>query len=136
MTALRRMPPADAALIKGVVMDSANFDWTAILDYQGSQRGLPGLVTWTAERFIEWRADLSLGDLDQRPYAPSLKVPVLIFVDRADKTVPNGPATDFARARPDLVTLSVTNGGGHTGSWNVNPDAYTSVAAPFLAKLA
>jgi pimeloyl-ACP methyl ester carboxylesterase len=136
MTALRRLPAADAALIKGVVMDSANFDWSAILDFQGSQRGLPGFVTWTAKRFIEWRADLDLDDLDQRPYAPSLKVPVLVFVDASDRTVPNGPAVEFAGARPDLVTLVRTSGGGHTGSWNAGPDAYAAKVGPFLSKLA
>jgi pimeloyl-ACP methyl ester carboxylesterase len=66
MTASRRLPPADATFIKGLVLDSANIDWTAILEYQGSQNHLPGFVTWTAERFAEWRADLSLADFDQR----------------------------------------------------------------------
>lgn len=135
MTALRRMPATDASLVKGVVLDSGNIDWTAILDFQGSQRGLPGFVTWTAERFVEWRADLDLGDFDQRPYAAQLKVPMLIFVDHADKTVPNGPAVQFAQSRPDLVTLVQTDGGGHTGSWNAGPDAYATTVSAFLSRL-
>src|SRR5258706_8643338 len=134
MTALRRMPAQDGALVKGIVMDSAHFDWTAILEYQGSQRGLPGFVTWTAERIIEWRASLSLDDLNQVPYAPQLRVPMLIFVDHADKTVPNQPAIDFARARPDLTTLVETDGGGHTGSWNANPEAYAKHVGEYLAQ--
>jgi pimeloyl-ACP methyl ester carboxylesterase len=136
MTALRRLPPPEASLIKGVVMDSGNFDWTAILDYQGSQRGLPGFVTWTAERIIEWRASLSLDDLDQVPYAPQLKIPMLVFVDRSDKTVPNRPAVEFAKTRPDLVTLVQTEGGGHTGSWNADPAGYAAAVGMFLDKVA
>jgi pimeloyl-ACP methyl ester carboxylesterase len=133
MSALRRMPAEDSGMIRGVVMDSGNFDWTAILDYQGSQRGLPGFVTWTAERIIEWRADLSLDELDQVPYAKQLTVPMLVFIDHDDKTVPNQPALDFARQRPDLVTLIQTDGGGHTGSWNADPDAYGAAVRTFLA---
>lgn len=136
MTALRRMPAAEAGLVKGVVLDSGNVDWSAILDYQGSQRGLPGFVTWTAKQIIGWRADLSLDDLDQRPYAKDLKVPVLVFVDHADKTVPNQPAIEFAKARPDLVTLVETEGGGHTGSWNAGPEAYANAVVTFLDRVA
>ncbi len=135
MTALRRMAPAEASMVKGVVMDSGNFDWTAILDYQASQRGLPGFVTWTAERIIEWRASLSLDDLDQVPYARDLKVPMLVFIDHDDKTVPNQPAIDFAQARPDLVTLVQTDGGSHTGSWNAGPEAYAAAVKKYLAQL-
>lgn len=76
----------------------------------------PGPRRCGRKRFIEARADLTLTDFDQRPYAAQLKVPVLIFVDHADETVPNGPAIEFTQARPDLVTLVQTNGGGHTGS--------------------
>lgn len=136
MTALRRMPAADAALIRAVVLDSANIDWSAVLEFQGAKRHLPGFVTWTAERFIEWRADLSLNDFDQRPYASQLKAPALIFIDTQDQTVPNGPAKEFAAARPDLVTLVTTTGGGHTGPWNTNPTRYEAALTTFLGRIA
>lgn len=135
MTALRRLPQPDAALVKAVVLDSANIDWSTVLEYQGSKRHLPGFVTWTAKRFIEWRADLDLDDFDQRPYAAKLAVPMLIFVDSADQTVPNGPAVEFAQSRSDLVTLVRTSGGGHTACWNVDPPAYEAAVTTFLTKV-
>jgi pimeloyl-ACP methyl ester carboxylesterase len=134
LTALRRMPPTDVAFVEAVVLDSASIDWTTILDFQGGKRGLPGFVTWTAERIIEWRAGLALADVDQRPYAPHIKMPMLVFIDQDDQTVPTGPAIEFARSRPDLVTLVTTAGGGHTASWNVDPQRYESTVSTFLAR--
>jgi hypothetical protein len=128
------MPAADIALVRGLILDSPAIDWTTILNFQGAQRSLPGFVTWTAERVIEQRAGLRLRNVDERPYAPQLAVPTLIFVDTSDQTVPNGPTMDFvAAARPGIVTLVKTTGGDHTGSWNVNPTAYETTVSRFLA---
>lgn len=136
MTALRRMPPSDAALIRGLVLDSPIMDWDAVLDLQGRNRGLPGFVTWTAGRFAEWRANLDFADFDQRVYAPQLTVPALIFVDESDTMVPLRPAQQFAAARPDLVTLVTTCGAGHVSSWNANPAAYEAALSGFLGQFA
>ncbi|MET9340337.1 hypothetical protein [Nonomuraea sp. NPDC003804] len=38
-----------------------------------------------------------------------------MFADTGDTGVPIGPALELARARPDLVTLVQTCGGGHVG---------------------
>jgi pimeloyl-ACP methyl ester carboxylesterase len=134
LTAMRRMPAADVALVHALILDSPAIDWTNVLDFQGAQRSLPGFVTWTAERIVQWRTGLSLANLDGRQYAHQLSVPTLVFLDTQDQTVPNGPTLDFvAAARPGLVTLVTTSGGGHTGSWNVNPDAYQAKVTGFLA---
>ena len=132
MTALRRMPADEAALIRAVVLDSPAMDWSAVIDMQAEQRGLPGVLTWTAKQFVEYRADLSLSDVSQGTYAPALRVPVLMYVDEADTRVPPAPSLEFARARPDLVTLVVTNGADHTGSWNFDSTSYESALSSFL----
>lgn len=133
MTTVRRLPAADAALVRGAVLDSPVLDWTATLDLQASERSLPGFLTWTAERVVEQRAHLSLGDFDQVSRARSVTTPILLFVDRSDATVPPGPSLRFAAARPDLVTLVTTSGGDHTRSWNVDPQRYESAVRTFLA---
>ena len=132
MTALRRLPPADAALVRGAVLDGPVLDWYATLALQAAQRHLPGPLTWTGERMAEARAHLSLDDLNQLRYTSALRVPVLIFVDTDDTTVANGPSRAFAAARPDLVTLVTTSGGGHTLSWNVDPGSYERSVRDFL----
>jgi hypothetical protein len=45
------------------------------------------------------------------------------------------PALEFARIRPDLVTLVQTKGGGHTGSWNVDPEQYEGAVRTFMSAL-
>jgi pimeloyl-ACP methyl ester carboxylesterase len=132
MTALRRMPAADATLVRGVILDSPVLDWNATLDLRASSYPVPGILTWSTKRLIEHRAGLSLADFDQRRYAGALRVPVLLFVDRTDRAVAPGPSLDFAAARPDLVTLVTTTGGGHLGSWNVDPAGYRNAVRAFL----
>jgi pimeloyl-ACP methyl ester carboxylesterase len=133
MTALRRAAAADAAFIRGVILDSPVLDWNATLDLRADQHHLPGILRWSAKRLLEYRAGLSLADYDQRRYAAALRVPVLLFVDRSDRAVAAGPSVEFAAARPDLVTLVTTTGGGHQGSWNVDPAGYKAAVRAFLA---
>jgi len=136
LTALRRMPAADLALVRGVILDSPAVDWTTVLNYQGDQRGLPGFITWTAERLVELRDRFRLSDVDGRTYAPQLSLPTLVFLDTTDDTVPNGPTLDFvAAARPGVVKLVKTTGGSHTGSWNVDPGAYQATVTSFLTAI-
>lgn len=135
VTAVRRMPAADVSLVRGVILDSPAIDWTTILDYQGAQRSLPGFVTWSAERLIEFRDGFHLSDVDSRPYAARLDVPTLVFLDTSDRTVPNGPTLDFvAAAPPGVVTLVKTTGGDHTGSWNAGPAAYEADVIALLGR--
>jgi pimeloyl-ACP methyl ester carboxylesterase len=136
LTALRRMPTADVALVHAVILDSPAIDWTSVLDLQGGQRGLPLVETRVAERIAEVRDHMSLANLDARPYAPKLAVPTLIFVDTADTTVPVAPTLQFAAAAPSgLVTLVKTTGGDHTGSWNVDPSTYDAHVTDFLSRV-
>jgi pimeloyl-ACP methyl ester carboxylesterase len=133
MTALRRLPTAQASLVTAVVLDSPVLDWTSTLALQGRQRNLPAPLTWTAERMVERRDQLTLSDFDQRRYAPQLSVPTLLFVDRSDTTVPPAASLQFGHLRPDLVTLITTSGGDHTGSWNVDPVRYDDAVRDFLS---
>jgi pimeloyl-ACP methyl ester carboxylesterase len=118
---------------RGLAFTTPVMGWNATLALQARQRHLPGFLTWTAERLVERRARLSLGEFDQLDYAPRLTVPVLMFVDLSDTMVPPGPSLRFARTRPDLVTLVTTSGGNHTGSWNVDPNRYQSAVRDYFA---
>jgi pimeloyl-ACP methyl ester carboxylesterase len=133
LTALRRLPVADAALIRGLVLDSPVLSWDAVIDYQAELRHLPALITWSAKRFTQWRAGLDLARLDQDP--GELTVPVLLFVDEADQLVRTNRAHAYAAARPDLVTLVSTRDGGHVASWNVDPEGYAEAVDAFLRRV-
>ncbi|GIF76775.1 alpha/beta hydrolase [Asanoa siamensis] len=133
LTALRRLPVADAAVIRGVVLDSPVLSWAGVIDYQADLRRVPAPITWSAKRFTQWRARLDLSLLDQHP--GELTVPALFFVDEADLRVRTGPAHAYAAQRPDLVTLVATRDGGHVASWNVDPPAYAAEVTRFLDKV-
>ena len=135
MTALRRMSTTEDAFVRGVILDSPAMSWSAVIDQQAANRSLPGPITWSAKLFTEWRGGFDLDDLDQIDYAPKLHVPTLIFVDDTDHTVPIKPAQEFAKARPDLVTLVTTSGGGHVSSWNANPSRYEDTVQSFLRRV-
>jgi len=130
LTALRRMAPADAGLVRGAVLDSPTLSWDAVLDFQAAQRHLPPFLTWTAKRVAERRAGFRLSDVEQDP--AELRVPVLIAVDESERHVRTDRAHAFAAARPDLVRLLVTTGGGHVASWNVDPARYETEVRTFL----
>ncbi|MDG4825755.1 hypothetical protein O7635_28240 [Asanoa sp. WMMD1127] len=134
LTALRRLPVADAALVRGLVLDSPVLSWDAVIDYQAELRHLPAPITWSAKRFTEWRGSLSLARLDQHP--GDLTVPALLFVDEADQLVRTDRAHAYASARPDLVTLVSTRDGGHVASWNVDPSGYAAAVTTFLERVA
>jgi uncharacterized protein len=134
LSALDRMPAADRDHVKAVVLDSPVVDWKSTLALQARHRSVPGPVTWTAEQITEHRADLSFDDLDfnRSAFTKALRPPMLIFVDLADTTVPPGPTLRFAAARPDLIHLTATVGGEHTGSWNVDQPRYENDLDAFL----
>ena len=134
LSTLDRMPAADREHVKAVVLDSPVVDWTSTLTLQARHRSVPGPITWTAERITEHRADLSFDDLNfNRPaFTKALRAPMLIFVDLADSTVPPAPTLRLAAARPDLISVTTTVGGEHTGSWNVDQPRYESDLDAFL----
>ncbi|WP_147449504.1 alpha/beta hydrolase family protein [Actinomadura pelletieri] len=132
MTTLRK----DPSFVRGVVLDSPAMDWNATLDMQGDARHLPGFLVGAAKRILEWRIDIDLSDFDQRPYAPKLRTPVLLFTADDDATVANGPAYTFARTAPPGMVTHIRTAGDHTESWNVDPGAYETALAAFLKRVA
>jgi pimeloyl-ACP methyl ester carboxylesterase len=110
--------------IRALVLDSPVLDWRDVFRRQGSVRGLPeaetDLAMWVAER----RYGLDLDRLDWLSRSTELKVPTLIVHSDADDYVPDGPAKRLAATRPDLVTLELVPGAGHTQAWNLDPAGY------------
>ncbi|MFG2005802.1 alpha/beta hydrolase family protein [Spirillospora sp. NPDC048911] len=133
MTALRKA--ADPAFVRGVALDSPVMDWSATLDKQGADRGLPGFVTAVAKLILQRRIGIDLDDFDQRPYAPRLKTPTLLFTTSDDEMIDNGPALTFAKTAPPGMVTHIATSGGHTEAWNVDPSAYEKALTDFLDKV-
>ncbi|MEU6857309.1 alpha/beta fold hydrolase [Glycomyces sp. NPDC046736] len=132
-TAARKL--ADTGEVRGVALDSPVMDWNSTLDMQAADRNVIAPITWTAKRIVEFRADLELADLDQRDFVDEFDMPMLLFVDTADKTVDHTATLDFADLlEPGQGTL-VTTASGHTASWNEDPAAYRTALENWLATL-
>ncbi|WP_327088767.1 alpha/beta hydrolase [Nonomuraea sp. NBC_01738] len=121
--------------IKALILDSPVMDWNAPIELGAKQQGVPLWIASVGKVVVERRTGISLDDLDHVRHAQSFKQSTLMFVDDDDATVPTGPALEFARVRPDLVELVRTKGGGHCGSWNVDPAAYEKAVTDFIRKL-
>ncbi|GLW25066.1 hypothetical protein Mame01_51080 [Microbispora amethystogenes] len=121
--------------IKAMILDSPVVDWRAPIALGAEQMGVPGFLVPVGEWVVERRTGLSFDDLDHLRHAREFRVPALVFVDDDDATVPPGPALRFAGARPDIVRLVRTAGGGHTGSWNADPARYERELKEFVTSL-
>lgn len=130
MMMMRRSPLASA--VRAIVLDCPALDWTAILRLNARRRNLPLPLTWAAMRLVEKRISHRLADLNHVRHVGSLRVPTLVFLDGDDVVVDPRPTRHFARLRPDLVRLEESAGGGHTKSWNADPERYEAVLAEFL----
>ncbi|MBT2233164.1 alpha/beta hydrolase [Nonomuraea sp. NEAU-A123] len=120
--------------IKGMILDSPVMDWNGPIDLGAEQRGVPLWLASVGKFVVERRTGISLDDLDQVRHAAAFKVPILLFVDDADNSVPIGPSLEFAKRRPDLVTLVRTKGGGHVGSWNADRARYEKALRDFATR--
>lgn len=132
-TAARKL--ADTDTVRGVVLDSPVVDWNSTLDMQAADRDVIAPITWTAKRIVELRADIDLDDLDQRDFADEFTMPMLLFVDTADKTVEHTATLEFAALLPAERTTVVTTASGHTASWNEDPAAYAAALTSYLDSL-
>ncbi|MGW0709722.1 alpha/beta fold hydrolase [Streptomyces sp. NPDC002643] len=134
LTALRRMRSEETDLVRGIVADCPVLDWDATFTAQSAQYGLSEDFARRVQRHIESRTALSLAELSQTDLAGTLSVPMLLFVDTADRTVPARPALDLARSNPDLITL-ITSDAGHGRGWNQDPGRYEAAVRSFLASM-
>ncbi|WP_051704483.1 S9 family peptidase [Glycomyces sp. NRRL B-16210] len=129
-TAARKL--ADTGSVRGVVLDSPVMDWNSTLDMQAADRDVIAPITWTAKRIVELRAEIDLDDLDQRNFADEFAMPMLLFVDTADKTVDHTATLEFAELLPPERTTVFTTASGHTASWNEDPAAYAAALTDYL----
>jgi pimeloyl-ACP methyl ester carboxylesterase len=125
----------DQSVIRGIVFDSPCLDWDSTLDLQAANRNVIDPITWAAKRIVEARADISMQNLDQRNFADEFGMPVLLFVDTADRTVDHVPTLEFAEELdPGLATV-VESASGHTATWNEDPARYAAELEAYLASL-
>lgn len=128
---------SEADLVSGLWLDAPVVDWKHTFYAQGALNGLPRPLTWVAQQLIQARGDLDLADLDWVARADELPdLPIHIEHSDGDTFVPNGPSTELAEARPDIVTIVTDSDAEHTRAWNADPDGYDARLADWLRERA
>jgi uncharacterized protein len=132
-----------ATRVRGVILDAPGLDLGEIIDQGADGRDLPVLgtpvpqaLTVAAKGIAGLRYDLDWGKLDYVDRAGRLRVPVLVFHQTGDPTVPVAGSEALARARSDLVTLERFGGAGHIQAWNVDRPRYERAVRAFLERVA
>jgi pimeloyl-ACP methyl ester carboxylesterase len=129
--------------IAGIIIDSANIDMGATLDYRGSLEKLPLIplhvprtMTWVAKFFTSLRIDVNWKSIDYIDAAKrSLRVPVLAIHGTDDESIPIDQSIELQEAQPELVELYAVEGAGHVDSFNTDFDGYVSHVLAFLSEV-
>ncbi len=128
----------DTSVVWKVVLDSPALHLQRVVEWGADQIALPGgltlpaPVTWGAERLATLRTGLDWAEEDYLSDSSWDRVPTLVFHGGQDLTVPVTISRDLAAARGNVNYLEVP-AADHVESWNVDPRAYESRLAAFLA---
>jgi pimeloyl-ACP methyl ester carboxylesterase len=126
--------------VRGLVIDSGNFDMGNTVDAEAARRDLPVVplpvpptLSWVAKFITSLRIDVNWQTINYIDDAGSLRTPVLLIHGTDDETVPVSQSRRFAEAAPDVARLVVFEGAGHVDSVEVDEERYLSEVLAFLA---
>jgi len=119
--------------IRGVVLDSPVLSWDEVLPSQAAMSGIPQNQARIAMVLLRLRYGIDFSRFDWPARSRDLRVPVLIFHSDQDGFISDAPDKKLAAARPDLVTLELLPGAGHTQGWNLDPAGYERRLVNWLA---
>jgi len=119
--------------VRGIVLDSPVLTWGEVLQSQAAMNGLPAVDAQVAIVLLRLRYGIDVHRFDWPARSRDLKVPVLIIHSDSDAYISDAPAKELAAERPDLVTLALIPGAGHTQGWNVDPAGYQRHLTAWIA---
>lgn len=128
----------DSLMLVGPVIN-----WVDVLSHQARLNRIPQTVGLFAQWLLSNRAGrwitglaapVNLRRLNWVDRAAELRHPMLVMHSRDDEFVPSGPSERLARLRPDLVTLRLFHGAGHTREPNVDPAGFAEAITQFLTR--
>lgn len=129
--------------VTAAILDSPNIDVERAVDFAASERTLPigGLpipdsLTAVAKFIAGFRFGIDWDDLDYVERAAGVNFRILDFHGFADGTVPIDVSQRLARTSRLGVNLVTVPRGLHVGSWNIDPDAYSTAIREFVATVA
>jgi pimeloyl-ACP methyl ester carboxylesterase len=135
MAAVIAQQPALRTFVRALVLDSPLLDWHRALAAAAQRHGLPALLVPVTEQALRIQVGLDLRQFSVARQAAALTVPAVVFQGTADTVVPPAVAQEFARDRPDLVTLVRVPGADHVSAVDVDATRYDAALTTFLALL-
>lgn len=133
-----------AAIVTGLVLESPVIDWSNVIDFQGSVRRLPALISRGALRLMgaRWagpltglRVPIDFTRLDLLARADELEVPILLLHSDDDGFIPATGSRRLAELRPDIVTFVPYHRARHTKLWNIDPARFDRTVTNWLTGL-
>jgi pimeloyl-ACP methyl ester carboxylesterase len=121
-----------ASQVSALVLDAPVLDWTAVLEFNATEMGLPGLLSLPVRWAIGARIDVDWDSLDAIDHAEDLQVPILLFHGTEDDVVPIETSEELAEELPEQVTFHRVPRAGHVEAWNVDPPLYEKRVASLL----
>lgn len=127
--------------VAAVILDSPPADLAGNVDAIGDTRSLPvvGLpipesLESMALLMAQWRFGVDFDDYDYIAVADQITAPTLIYQGGNDTTVDPSIAQSLADAMGPTATTADQPEAQHVGSWNVDPDAYSTALQQFLTE--
>jgi pimeloyl-ACP methyl ester carboxylesterase len=119
--------------VRAILLDSPLLDPRTVFLNGATDLGVPfpSLVTDVALLVARLRSGIRWRLLDQREYASSIGVPVLLIAGSGDTTIPITLIEDFAFRVPELIYHRL-EGVEHVEAWNTNPAQYERWVKEFL----
>jgi hypothetical protein len=135
---------ANAAAIKGIILESPVVNWIDTINYQTDSMRVPRFVSVGAQRVIGTPLGhaltgqdepVDLGRLNFVARADELEVPILILHSADDGYVPASASQLLALARPDIVTFDEFTVARHAKLWNYDPERFNRDIRGWLRRL-
>jgi hypothetical protein len=134
---LKHLPEGGVPKITALMMDSPLLDPRTVFRLGAANMGLP-----LADQLTDWammiaalRAGINWKNLDQRFYADTINLPVLLIAGTADTTIPIALVDSFAN-RVKTIDYRRLEGVEHVEGWNQSAAAYEGWLRAFLQKAA
>jgi pimeloyl-ACP methyl ester carboxylesterase len=134
---LRDDPSLSGVTVHALIMDSPFIDPRTIFRQGAKNRGLPlanqlaDSALWIAARRsgVEWKL------LDQRLYAATFSLPLLLIHGAEDQTTPVTLIDEFSDTYAGSLEYLRVDEADHTEAWNKDPEGYEARVRSFLSEV-
>lgn len=127
---------AEAAAVRGLVLDAPLLDAGAVVDADARSHNVPGPIAGLAKSLATLRFGVDWGALDQLNRVGDFEVPILLFHGTADTEAPVEVSDRFADSLGRTLRYIRVEGAGPGECWNADPPGYEAALTTFVLEVA